>query len=107
MSKYFQALISAPTRDEANCFSDVLVKERLVAGCLIKEGASRYWWQGNIVEKTYWNVEAFTVAGNKASIIAKIEKLASDECPIIAFFEMDGNAKFLQWVEDSLTECDR
>ena len=102
MSRFVQALISAPTRTEANQFSDYLVKERLVAGCLITEGASRYWWQGEITEKTYWNVQAFTLADNKEAIITAIEELASDECPIVAFFPYDGNEKFLKWVEGSV-----
>ena len=104
MNDYVQALISSPTREEANLFSDTLVREKLVAGCLIKEGSSRYWWEGQIVEKTYWNVEAFTITANKPSIIATIEEIAQDECPIIAFFELDGNAKFLGWISESVVK---
>jgi uncharacterized protein involved in tolerance to divalent cations len=99
--EFCQALISSPTREEAKSFADILVEERLVAGCLITEGASRYWWEGDIVEKQYWNVQAFTVETNKEKIISIIEDISSDECPIIAFFRLDGNQKFLNWIQES------
>lgn len=59
--KYCQALVSAVSRQEANEFSDSLVRSKLIAGSLITQGDSRYWWEGEIVEKTYWNVQAFTL----------------------------------------------
>jgi len=101
-SNYIQVLISSPSRDEANQLSDLLVSKRLVAGCLILDGSSRYWWDEQIVEKQYWNIQAFSLAKNKERIIETVESAASDECPIVAFFELDGNGKFLNWISQSV-----
>jgi len=75
-TEYCQVIISAPSREEASAFADKLVSSRLIAGSLIIEGASRYWWAGEIVEKTYWNVQAFTLIRNKDNIIKVIEAIA-------------------------------
>jgi uncharacterized protein involved in tolerance to divalent cations len=96
-------LVSAIDRKEADGISDSLVKKKLVAGTLITKGRSRYWWKGKIVEREYYNVQAFSLMKNKAKIISEAKKIHSDDCPIIAFFKMDGNKEFLGWVEESVT----
>ncbi|MFH0955010.1 MAG: divalent cation tolerance protein CutA [Candidatus Micrarchaeota archaeon] len=102
MEKFCQVLISATSKKEADRISDNLVQKRLVAGSLILKGPSRYWWEGKIVEKEYFNVQAFSVFKNKDKIISEAKKGHSDECPIIAFFAMDGNADFLKWIRESV-----
>ena len=102
MTKFLLVLNSSPTKEESRLFSEALLEERLVSGCLITEGAAQYWWAGSVVDKEYWNVQAFSIEEYKEKIIAKIEAIASDDCPIIAFFEMDGNSKFLDWIKESL-----
>jgi len=99
---YIHALISATSKKEAESISLALTKKKLVAGTLITSGYSRYWWKNKLVTKKYWNISAFTVTRNKQQIIALIEKMHSDECPIIAFFQMDGNPKFMHWVKSSV-----
>lgn len=101
--KFCQILISATTKTEANKISDTLVAKKFIAGSLIIKGPSRYWWKGKIVEKQYYNVQAFSVFKNKSAIISEVKKLHRDECPIIAFFAMDGNKEFLEWVKDSVS----
>ncbi|MFH0949366.1 MAG: divalent cation tolerance protein CutA [Candidatus Aenigmatarchaeota archaeon] len=100
--EFCQVLISATTRKEANAISDVLVKKKLIAGSLILKGPSRYWWQNKIVEKEYYNIQAFSVIKNKSKIISEVKKIHSDKCPIIAFFKMDGNDEFLRWIKESV-----
>jgi periplasmic divalent cation tolerance protein len=102
MNEFCQVLISATSKDEANKISDNLVKKKLIAGSLIIKGPSRYWWQNKIVEKEYYNVQAFSLIKNKERIISDVKKIHSDKCPIIAFFEMDGNKEFLDWVKNSV-----
>lgn len=72
-----------------------------MAGYLITKGPSRYWWEGEIVEKEYYNLQGFTLANNKEKIITEVKKIHSDKCPIIAFMKIDGNKEFLKWVKDS------
>lgn len=100
--EFCQVLISATNREEANKISDALVKEKLIAGSLILKGPSRYWWEGKIVEKEYYNIQAFSLMKNKSRIISEVKKIHSDKCPIIAFFKMDGNEEFLKWVKESV-----
>ncbi len=100
--EFCQVLISATSKKEADRISDALVKERLVAGCLITKGASRYWWDGRVVEKEYHNVQCFSLTKNKSKIISEVKKIHSDKCPIISFFGMDGNKEFLDWIKKSI-----
>jgi uncharacterized protein involved in tolerance to divalent cations len=102
MKEFIQVLISATNQEEANKISDNLTKKKLVAGTLILKGPSRYWWQDEIVEKEYYNIQAFSKIKNKQEIIEEVKRFHSDECPIIAFFEMDGNEEFLKWVDESV-----
>jgi len=100
--EFCQVLINATTKGEANKISDTLVKKRLIAGSLIIKGPSRYWWEGKIVEKEYYNIQAFSLMKNKLKIISEVKKVHSDKCPIIAFFRIDGNDEFLKWVKESV-----
>lgn len=103
MEKDFcRVLISATNKKEADKISDILVRNKLLAGSLIIKGPSRYWWEGKIVEKIYYNVQGFSLMRNKPKIILKVEKIHSDKCPIIAFIKIDGNEKFLKWIKESV-----
>jgi len=102
MNEFCQVIISAISKDEADKISDSLVSKRLIAGSLIIKGPSRYWWEGKIIEKEYHNIQAFSLVKNKDKIIEEVKKIHSDKCPIIAFFDMDGNREFLSWIKDSV-----
>ena len=99
---YCRVRISATSEEEANKISKTLVEKKLVAGTMIYKGNSHYWWKGEIVEKLYWNIGAFSLTKNKDKIIEEVRKLHSDECPIIALNEIDGNEDFLTWIKESL-----
>jgi uncharacterized protein involved in tolerance to divalent cations len=100
MSGFCQIIISATTKDEADKISDSLVTKKLIAGSLIINGPSRYWWENKIVEKIYYNVQAFSLMKNKNKIIEEVKKIHSDKCPIIAFSKIDGNKEFLEWIAE-------
>ncbi len=102
MRTYCRVRISAPNEEEANTISKELVKRKLVAGTMIYNGKSHYWWDNQIVEKIYWNIGAFSVMENKDKIIAAVRELHSDICPIIALHPLDGNQDFLEWIESSV-----
>jgi periplasmic divalent cation tolerance protein len=102
MQEFCQVLISAAGKEEADKISDSLAKKRLIAGSLILKGPSRYWWEGKVVEKEYHNVHGFSLIKNKKQIISEVKKIHNDKCPIIAFFKMDGNDEFLEWVRESV-----
>ena len=100
--EFCSVLINAISQEEANKISDVLVKGKLVAGSLITKGPSRYWWEGEIVEKEYYNIQAFSLMKNKSKITSEVKKIHSDKCPIIALFKIDGNDEFLNWIKESV-----
>lgn len=103
MNIYCRVRVSATSETEANRISRTLVEKKLVAGTMIYSGNSHYWWEGEMVEKIYWNIGAFSLLSKKDAIIAEVRKLHSDICPIIAFNAIDGNEDFLQWIEESLS----
>lgn len=100
---FCKVIISAPSKEEANSLADVLLRKKLVAGTLILKGPSRYWWKNKIVEKEYYNVQAFSQLKLKDKIIQEVKKIHSDACPIIAFLPLDGNKEFLEWIKDYVT----
>jgi len=99
---FCQIIVSATSKREAEKISGVLIKKKLIAGSLIIKGFSRYWWKGKIVKKEYYNIQAFSSMRNKLKIIAEVEKIHSDKCPIIVFIKIDGNKKFLDWIKKSI-----
>jgi uncharacterized protein involved in tolerance to divalent cations len=53
--------------------------------------------------KTFGETLKFLIKNkNKTKIITEIKKNHSDDCPIIAFFDMDGNDEFLKWIKESV-----
>jgi len=99
---FCQVLISATTKNEVDRIIDKLLGKKLIAGALITSGPSRYFWKGKIEEKSYFNISAFSLMENKKSIISEVEKIHSDKAPIIAFIKIDGNDKFLKWIENEI-----
>ncbi|MDO8428822.1 MAG: divalent cation tolerance protein CutA [Candidatus Diapherotrites archaeon] len=101
MSSVCQVLITAISKKEAEQISKTLLKQRLIAGYLIIKGDSGYWWKNKLASKQYYNVQAFCLVNHKTRIIKLVQRLSSDQCPIIAFFKLDGNKDFLDWVKQS------
>ena len=97
---YCRVRISATSEEEANNISKTLVKKKLVAGTMIYSGNCHYWWDNEVIEKKYWNIGAFSLMKHKDAIIDEVKGLHSDECPIVAFNEIDGNKEFLQWIDE-------
>ena len=101
-NEFRQVIISATSKAEANKISDVLVKKKLIAGSLIVNGSARYWWDARIVERKYYNIQAFALRGSKPKIIYEVKRIHRDKCPIIAFIPIDGNSEFLKWIKESV-----
>lgn len=98
---HYRALISAPSKEEAEALLDHLLTKRIVAGGLITHGPSRYWWEGKIEEKEYYNISIFIPERNKEILIQAVREVSSDETPIVALFPMEGNQDFLDWVDET------
>ncbi len=105
---YFKAIISATSEEEAKRILSKLLKKRLVAGGLIAEGPSLYWWKRKITSKIYFSISAYTTAKHRAEIIRIVERMHKDETPILEFYKVDyGNKKFIKWVGEYVknTQC--
>ena len=102
MNRYCQAVISSESKKDIDRISENLIKKKLIAGCLITKGPSKFWWKKKIVKMNYYNANCFSLTRNKAKIIREVEGASSEEVPIISFVEIDGNKKFLRWIENSL-----
>ena len=100
----YKVRISAATEEEAEKISDKLIEETLVAGTFITSGNSRFHWKGSIEEEEYFNIQAYTTEELRDDLIEMVESIHSDETPIIELIEIEGNQKFLDWVERSLHE---
>ncbi len=101
-TSYCKIIISATSKQEADRISDMLIHKKLIAGSLILNGPSRYWWENKIVEKEYYNIQAFSVFRHKEAVIMEVKQIHTDKCPIIAFLPLDGNQEFLKWIEESV-----
>ncbi|MFH1400166.1 MAG: divalent cation tolerance protein CutA [Nanoarchaeota archaeon] len=99
---YCHIIISATSKAEANLICDSLLQAHLIAGGLIIDGPSRYWWEGRVVERKYFNIQAFSRREKKDEIVAKVKALHADECPIVAFYAIDGNKELLDWIDESV-----
>lgn len=103
MMEYSRVLISATTKEKAQTILITLVEKRLVAGGLITNGTSIYWWNNKIEENLYYNLSTFTISKHKKKIIEEVKKLHDDKIPIVAFFKIeDGNEEFLKWIEENV-----
>ncbi len=103
--KYYRGIVSATSQKEAKQLLSELARKNLVAGGLITEGLSTYWWEGELKERTYFNISIFTQSSKTEAIKKAVCDLHSDEVPIISFFEIvDANDHFLQWILESTTQ---
>jgi uncharacterized protein involved in tolerance to divalent cations len=72
-----------------------------VAGGLIIHGPSRYWWEGKIEEREYYNISTFIPEKNKVTLISEVKAISSDKTPIIALLPMEGSRDFLDGIDKS------
>jgi uncharacterized protein involved in tolerance to divalent cations len=100
---FYQVTVSSTSEEEAAQILDALTKLRLAAGGLITQGQSQYWWQGERVKKTYFNLSLFTIGKHRDQLIQQVRSLHADVTPIIAFVQIaDGNQDFLDWINLSV-----
>ena len=98
---YRQVRIHIPNKEEANTISKTLVEKKLVAGTILTNGLSHFWWDGKVHEENYYVLIGFTLAKLKDEIIACIRPLHSDNCPLIVFTEIDANKDLLEWIDQN------
>lgn len=89
--QYYQVLISAENKEQANTILDALLEQKLIFGGPILEGPAKFWWKGEICEMNYAYILTYTRADLKEKLIAEAEKASDEEVCMISFMPFEGN----------------
>lgn len=106
MTDYLQVFTTIGSREEAQQVAQALVEQRL-AGCVQIVGPihSIYWWQGEI--ETAEEYLCLIKAGSElyGELEAAIKEVHPYDTPeILAMPVADGNADYLQWLQEELKQ---
>lgn len=106
MTDYLQVFTTIGSREEAQQVARALVEQRL-AGCVQIVGPihSTYWWQGEI--ETAEEYLCLIKAGSElyGELEAAIKEAHPYDTPeILAMPVADGNADYLQWLQEELKQ---
>lgn len=99
MSDYLQVYISAENKKQADIILNSLLVKKFVAGGLLLNGPTRFWWKDKIIDKEYYNISVFTKTKYKQAIIADVKRSSDEEVPMVWFIEFTGNKEFLEWID--------
>jgi len=97
---YFAVRIGVPDETAAHRLSRVLVEERIVAGTRLSSGTSHYWWDGEVNERRYWTITAFTTSENLELLYELVDDDHPDELPGITYNEIEARDEYLEWIDD-------
>lgn len=96
---YLAASIGIPKKADAQQLSRTLVERRIAAGTRIVRGISHYRWDGDVHEREYWTVTAFTTRDQVDLIEALVHEYTDDDLPGITYTEIDASDAYLEWIE--------
>lgn len=91
--------IGVSSEPGARELSRALVEERLAAGTRTASGLSHYRWEGEIHERTYWTVTAYTTATHLEALYDLVYQRHEDDLPGITYAEIDASDEYLEWIE--------
>ena len=100
MIKYYQFWFSAENKKQAKSMLNILTKQKLILGGTILNGPSHFWWKGKEVDMNYCYVMGFTVGENRTKLEKEFERISEEEIPMIAFIKIEGNKKFLEFINE-------
>jgi len=93
-----------PDEADAEALSRTLVKKRIPAGTRITDGVSHYRWEGEVHERHYWTVTAFTTTDELPPLYELVERSHSDDLPGITYTEIDASEEYLDWTGEQTAE---
>lgn len=106
MTEYLQVFITIGSKEEAQQVARALVEQRL-AGCVQVVGPieSTYWWQGEIET----DEEYLCLIKASSDLYAELEAAIKETHPydtpeILAMPVSEGNADYLQWLQEELKQ---
>jgi len=97
---YLAVRIGVPDETTAHRLARMLVEERVVAGTRMSSGTSHYRWNGEVNERRYWTITAFTTAENLELLYELVDDDHPDELPGITYTEIDASDEYLAWIDD-------
>ncbi|MFC7140358.1 divalent-cation tolerance protein CutA [Halosimplex aquaticum] len=97
---YLAVRIGVPDETAAHQLSRALVEERIAAGTRMSAGTSHYWWDGEVNERRYWTITAFTTSEQLELLYDLVDEGHPDELPGVTYTEIDARDEFLAWIDD-------
>lgn len=94
--------ITHSSKEEAQRISQHLLEQKLVACANIFPITSAYWWQGSIQNDEEWVSIVKTSLEKYKAVITSVEQIHSYEVPCILKIEVEANAAYEQWIQDSV-----
>lgn len=103
--KYAMVFITAPTKNEAEKISKVLLNKRLIACAnIIGRVKSTFWWQDKLENAEEVLLIAKTTEALVKKLIKTVKTVHSYDTPeIIAFPVIDGYKPYLKWISEVVT----
>lgn len=101
MSKYYQVLISAENKEQANTILDALLEKKVIFGGPVLEGPAKFWWKGEICEMNYAYILTYTRADLKDRVVTEAEKASEEEVCMVSFMPFEGNDALKKLLDDT------
>jgi periplasmic divalent cation tolerance protein len=92
--------IGVPDKADARELSRTLVEERIAAGTRTASGLSHYRWEGEVHERTYWTVTAFTTESRLDALYEHVGERHEDDLPGITYTEIEASDEYLDWIDE-------
>ena len=89
--KYYQVLISAENKQQANIILDTLLAKKIIFGGPVLEGPAKFWWKEEVCEMNYAYILTYTREDLKDKVIQEAEKASEEEVCMISFMPFEGN----------------
>jgi periplasmic divalent cation tolerance protein len=97
---YLAVSVGLPDETDAHQLSRALVEERVAAGTRITSGTSHYRWEGEVHERQYWTVVAFTTTDQLERFYNLVEEYSEDDLPGVTYSEIDASEAYLAWIDE-------
>jgi len=97
-------VITAPTRDEAQSISNLLI-ERRQAACvnIVPQVDSIFWWKGKVESEQECLLIVKTKASVLDTVIGLVKQIHSYDVPeVIVLPIVGGNSDYLSWIDEEI-----
>lgn len=98
---YYQVLISAENKEQANTILDSLLQKKVIFGGPVLEGPSKFWWKGEICEMNYAYILTYTREDLREEVIEEAEKASEEEVCMVSFMPFEGNDALIKLLNNT------